>query len=183
MRNSKIGNHFNNKLQEHPYILCICEGAAEEGIINFLVESNVLKFSQDDLVDGQVTRIRKAREIEKTFLNRDYGEHGLTICRILDSRNENFKLKKQYAEQYETFNIYTRPEIEILHILLYGEYDDFKKSGDKPSIYFKKMRRFRNHQFKSEDYIKELYPDINLLIHTIKEYDRICGKKRRAESK
>lgn len=124
MRDSKIGNLFNNTLQVNPYILCICEGAAEEGIINLLVENNVLKFSQDDLVDGQVTRIRKAREIEKTFLNRDYGERGLTICRILDSRNESFNLKKQYAEQYEVFNIYTRPEIEILHILLYDKYAD-----------------------------------------------------------
>lgn len=117
MRDSKIGNYFNKRLDEKPYILCSCEGAAEHGIIELLVDSRMLKFNRDDLIDGQITRIRKARDIEKRFLNQDYEDRGLIICRILDSRSENFRLQKQYAAQYEVFNIYTRPEIEILHIL------------------------------------------------------------------
>lgn len=177
MRDSKIRKCFNDRLKEKPFILFSCEGAAEKAVIELLVSSGKVKFNQDDIVDGKITRVRKARDVENTFLNRDYEERGLIICRILDSRSENFNLKKQYAEQYDVFNIYTRPEIEILHIIANKKYAEFKKSGEKPSIFFKELKGFKNYHFKSEEYVREQYSDFELLINTIREYDRVCGQK------
>ena len=70
MRSDKVRNDLDAKLAENPFILCICEGSAEAAVIKMLLDRNMLKFTKEDLVDGDVTKIRKAREIEKEFLNR-----------------------------------------------------------------------------------------------------------------
>lgn len=42
------------------YILCICEGTAEEEVINMLLDNNKLIFTREDLIDCKVIRTRKA---------------------------------------------------------------------------------------------------------------------------
>lgn len=54
------------------YVICSCEGAAEETIINLLLKNNMLIFDTNNLVDGEITRIRKAKRIEEQFLKRSY---------------------------------------------------------------------------------------------------------------
>lgn len=41
------------------YVICICEGTAEEVIMETLLDNDCLMFNRRNLVDRDVTRIRK----------------------------------------------------------------------------------------------------------------------------
>lgn len=119
------------------YIICSCEGASEEAIMNILLDNNQLIFSRNSLVDNEVIRCRKASEIENKYLKRAYGKD-VCILRISDSKNEKFTLGKLYRDTIKLYTVLTRPEIEVL--LLIGEGEDDKyfrsyKSTQKPSEY------------------------------------------------
>ena len=55
------------------------------------------------------------------------------MIRILDSRREEFRLSKAYEQKIDVVNVITAPEIEMLIIHAEGAYDQFKRSGKKPS--------------------------------------------------
>lgn len=52
----------------HPIISC--EGTAEQVAVDILLEADALVFSEADVVD--VTRLRKASDIQDNYLNLDY---------------------------------------------------------------------------------------------------------------
>lgn len=88
------------QLSQGPYVLCICEGTAEEAIIDLLLDNDMLQFSRSQLINNhKVTRIRKVRDIENQFLNIDYSDRGLIILRILDSKRVfQGNLQGQYSQ-------------------------------------------------------------------------------------
>jgi hypothetical protein len=88
------------QLPQGPYVLCICEGTAEEAIIDLLLDNDMLQFSRSQLINNhKVTRIRKVRDIETQFLNIDYSDRGLIILRILDSKRVfQGNLQGQYSQ-------------------------------------------------------------------------------------
>lgn len=45
------------------YIACICEGTAEQGIINILLDNNKLIFDRKDLLEEDVLRSRSGQKI------------------------------------------------------------------------------------------------------------------------
>ena len=98
------------------YIACICEGAAEKVIMELLLDANMLTFTQDDLLDGELIRCRSAKNFEEQYLRKGFTEK-ITVLRILDSRREQFKLSKAYEHKIDVINIITAPEIEMLVIL------------------------------------------------------------------
>ena len=49
------------------------------------------------------------------------------MIRILDSRREEFRLSKAYAQKIDVVNVITAPEIEMLIIQAEGAYDQFKR--------------------------------------------------------
>ena len=59
------------------------------------------------------------------------------MIRILDSRREEFRLSKAYEQKIDVVNVITAPEIEMLIIHAEGAYDQFKRSGKKPSEFCK----------------------------------------------
>ena len=69
---------------------------------------------------------------EASYLRKNFKDK-ILIIRILDSRNENFKISKAYKHKINVINIITAPEIEMLIILNEGKYSEFKKSNKKPS--------------------------------------------------
>ena len=71
----------------HPLISC--EGTAEQVLIEVLSKSDALVFPSSDIVD--ITRIRKARDIQDEYLNYDY-DWPVCIVRVHDSRKERFNL-------------------------------------------------------------------------------------------
>ena len=155
------------------YIICSCEGTAEECIMNLLLDNNCLIFSRENLIDSKVTRIRPSKKIEEHFLMRAY-EKKIHIIRIIDSRNENFKFSKQYRNRPQVINenpinIYTHPEIEILIILAEGEHENFDRSQTRTLS----RRLFPKKNIKSREFILDYFSDNNKLLRAIKKYKEI----------
>ena len=98
----------------------------------------------------------------------------VTIYRILDSKNENFKIKnkikKDFKGKYEVVDIVTSPEIEMLVIISEGRFTDYLKvkSKIKPSEYCKQSLNLR--RVKEYHFIREYFSDVNHLITVIAEY-------------
>lgn len=160
------------------YVICICEGAAEEAIMNLLIDNDLLIFSRNNLVGKEITRKRKGSEIENLFLHRDYTKP-VNIIRILDSKAENFRLGKLYTERYPVYNIYTRPEIEMLLILAEGHYQKYlqkAKSNQKPSLYCK-TELFSKQHIKSQEFLQTYFHDFKQLLAAIQQYDQVASKK------
>lgn len=157
------------------YIACICEGAAEQTIMNLLLENHRLIFTYDDLLDGEILRCRKAKAFEEQHLRKGFTEK-ITVLRILDSRRENFTLSKAYAPKIKVVNVITAPEIEMLVIFKEGKYNEFKKSKKKPSDFCNDDLKFKS--VKSASFLKEYFSDVNSLVTAIVEYKRVSNIRR-----
>ncbi|PKH02540.1 hypothetical protein CXF72_11100 [Psychromonas sp. MB-3u-54] len=156
------------------YVACICEGSAEQAIMDLLLDFDKLNFNQDQLLEGEIIRTRGAKQFEKKYLRKGFTKK-ITVLRILDSRTENFKLSKVYVNKVSVIDIITAPEIEMLIIVSEGKYTDFKKSRKKPSDFCKMELKFRN--VKSYDFVKNYFNDINKLIESIFEYKKVSNIK------
>ena len=157
------------------YIACLCEGAAEQTIMELLLDAGRLQFTYDNLLEGEVLRCRKAKTFEERYLRKGFTE-GITILRILDSRSENFKLSKAYEHKVKVVNIITAPEIEMLVIFNEGKYTEFKKFRKKPSEFCVVDLGFRD--VKSTIFLKEYFSDIDSLVDAIIEYRRVSNVQR-----
>jgi len=149
-------------------IACICEGSAEEAIIEILLENNALIFKRCDLLDEKVIRTRSASKFEEQYLRKGFGDKKITVFRILDSRREDFNLSKAYKNKVEVINVITAPEIEMLIIHNEGKYEDFKKSRKKPSDYCKEDLKYPN--VKSYKFARDYFSNASILINAIKLY-------------
>lgn len=154
---------------KNSYVLCICEGTAEEVILNRLLDENCLIFNRNQVIDKAPTRIRQARKIESSFLNRDFAKD-VVILRIIDSRREKFNLGKLYRERFSVYDILATPEIEML--MVWGEnlYEEFKKSRKKPSDFMAAVHA--REEIKSRSYLERYYADVNYLLTAIENYAR-----------
>lgn len=158
------------------YVACICEGGAEYAIMNILLDADKLIFDRDSLLDGEIIRCRDAKTFESTYLRKGFNSK-ITVLRILDSRREKFKLSAAYAQKVNVINVITAPEIEMLIILCEGRYDEFKKSGKKPSDFCKIDLKMKN--VKSVNYVTDYFNDIEKLLFAIREYHRIANIPKR----
>lgn len=149
------------------YVACICEGSAEQAIMDLLLDEDRLIFNRDMLLDGEIIRCRDGKSFESKYLRKGFKEK-ITIVRILDSRRENFKLGKAYVGKIDVINVITAPEIEMLIILNENKYKDFKKSGEKPSIYCKTKLKYKN--VKSYKFVNDYFKNVASLIDCITEY-------------
>ena len=122
------------------------------------------------MLDEQVLRCRNASVFESRYLRKGFNEK-ITVYRILDSRRENFRLGKAYEHKVDVINVITAPEIEMLIILNENRYDDFKKSGMKPSEYC--MMVLKMHHVKSYDFVKQYFSDSSILIAAMKKYTEV----------
>ena len=145
------------------YIACICEGTAEQVIINILLDNNKLIFDRKDLLEEDVLRSRSGQKFEQQYLRKGFD----------DKRNENFKISRAYQHKIDVINIITAPEIEMLIICNENKYEDYKKSKKKPSSYCKEDLSYKN--VKSKTFITEYFEDVDSLINAIKEYKRVSN--------
>ena len=160
------------------YVICSCEGAAEKAIITLLLEHDCLIFTESNLLDNGLTRLRSAKKIEQEFLHQDFDKI-VHIIRIVDSKKEKFKLSKVYRDENSQvdehpIDIHTHPEIEILVIIASGKYNDFQqcKNRELPSGYCNRVIS-DGIDVKSEKFINKYFEDINCLLRAIKEYKRL----------
>lgn len=152
------------------YVACICEGSAEQAVMEMLIEEDRLIFTEDILLSGEIIRSRNAKKFEETYLRKGFKEK-ITVLRILDSRNEQFKLSKAYLNKEEVIDIITAPEIEMLIILNEEKYDEFKKSGMKPNEFCKVKLKY--HSVKTYKFVKDYFSDVDKLLSSIEEYKRV----------
>lgn len=94
----------------------------------------------------------------------------------MDSRRENFNLSKAYVGKIDVVNIITAPEIEMLVVFAEGQYNEYKKSGKKPSIFCKENLKYSN--VKSTQFIEDYFVDVEILIDAIRGYRRISNIQR-----
>lgn len=127
------------------YKACICEGAAENAIMDILLDEELLVFSREEMLEE-------------------------SVIRILDSRREKFKIGKAYEHKIDVINVITAPEIEMLIIFAENQYKEFKKSGKKPSDFCKENLRMSD--VKSYDYVFNYFSNSGILVEAIKEYHR-----------
>ena len=170
------GLNFGHLKEE--YVICICEGAAEQAIMELLLDHNSLVFAHDNLVGREITRKRQASKIQDAFLNLAY-QRRVNILRILDSPNDTFKLGPLYIDRFPVYNIYTRPEIEMLLIIAEGHNDKYRRKAKThymPSDYCAK-ELFPGKHFKSRDFIQSYFADINKLHNAIRLYHEQAGKR------
>ncbi len=154
------------------YKACICEGSAEQAIIDILVDHNLLIFTREEMLEECVIRCRNAKKFEERYLRKGFDDQ-ISVVRILDSRREDFRLSKAYKQKIDVINIITAPEIEMLIILAEDAYDQFKRSGKKPSEFCKANLRMRD--VKSYDFVKQYFSCPDTLVTSIKEYRRIAN--------
>lgn len=157
------------------YVACICEGSAERAIIKLLLDNDKLIFTWDNLLEGEILRCRGAKKFEEQHLRKGFTEK-ITVLRILDSRRENFKLSKAYAGKIDVVNIITAPEIEMLVIFAEGQYNEYKKSSKKPSIFCKENLKYSD--VKNTLFVEEYFSDMDVLIAAIREYKRVSNIQR-----
>jgi hypothetical protein len=153
------------------WIACICEGAAEEAIMDILLDNACLVFSRDDLLEGRILRCRSAKHFEERYLRMAY-EGRISVLRILDSRHEKFRLSKSYQHKVDVVNVVTAPEIEMLIVYTERAYEAFKKSGKKPSDFCK--TNLRMHQVKSYAFVSHYFSNPYILIQAIQDHHRLA---------
>lgn len=154
------------------YKACICEGAAESAIIDILVDNDLLIFTREEMLEESVIRCRTAKKFEERYLCKEF-DNQISVIRILDSRREDFRLSKAYANKVDVINIITAPEIEMLIIHNERAYERFKRSGKKPSEFCK--IDLRMHDVKSYDFVKNYFSAPQTLVNAIGEYRRTAN--------
>ena len=149
---------------------CICEGAAEAAIIDVLLDNDLLIFKREEMLDESVIRCRDGKTFENRYLRKGFNEL-ISVIRILDSRRENFKLSKAYESKVDVINVITAPEIEMLIIFNEDKYNEFKKSGKKPSIFCKENLKMSG--VKSYDFVRGYFENSEILVQAIKRYNQM----------
>ena len=76
------------------YKACICERAAENAIIDILLDHNLLIFTREEMLEEEVIRCRDGKHFEEKYLRKGFLDK-ISVIRILDSRRENFKLSER----------------------------------------------------------------------------------------
>ena len=136
-------------------------------VVDILLEADALVFSEADVVD--VTRLRKASDIQDNYLNLDY-DWPVCIVRVLDSRKERFKLGNLYAGRFPVVSYMTHPEIEVLAIIREGSWRRWHCGRMKPSDFCK--QELAMHEVKREGFL-ESYWDADSLTAAAREYKRL----------
>ena len=54
------------------YKAVLCEGSAEEVILNILLDNHLLIFEKEELIEEKVLRCRDARTFERRYLRKAY---------------------------------------------------------------------------------------------------------------
>lgn len=140
------------------YIAVIIEGGAEKSIVRVLLDNDLLKFKRTNMLEEDVIQDRSGKTFAREHLSYGFENNQISIIRIHDSHRENFILPKAYTRMIsKVTDIYTTPEIEILFVIYYDDFDKFKnqkpnKNGKKMSAhewcrYYYKMNNVKSPKF------------------------------------
>jgi len=65
-------------------VACICEGSAEQAIMELLLDANKLIFDSEQLLNEEIIRTRSAKKFEQRYLRKGF-DRKIIVLRILDS--------------------------------------------------------------------------------------------------
>ena len=54
------------------YKACICEGSAENAIMDILLDYNLLIFNREEMIEEEVIRCREAKKFEEKYLRKGF---------------------------------------------------------------------------------------------------------------
>lgn len=108
------------------YKACICEGSAENAIMDILLDANLLIFSREEMLEEAVIRCREGKKFEQKYLRKGFNDK-ISVIRILDSRREKFKISKAYEHKIDVINVITAPEILVNAISAYHKIAKIQK--------------------------------------------------------
>jgi len=91
-----MNSDINKKLLTS-HLIVSCEGTAEEVIVRKLLAAHSFVFPSENVIE--VTRKRKASDIQDAFLGFDY-DWPVAVLRVHDSPKESFTLGKLYRDRY-----------------------------------------------------------------------------------
>lgn len=156
----------NNKL-----VAFIAEGNTEQAIIDVLLDHDALIYTRENVLQEEVIRCRIGKKFAKQYLNKSFGSK-IHVYRILDSRVENFIVPKAYQPKIsEITNLTTRPEIEMLFILLHNDYKKYTNGRyKKPSIFVKENYSDLKKVKSYEDNFQFWNSHYDDLIRVLKQY-------------
>ena len=166
--------------------LIMCEGPNEREIINILLENDLLKFTEDDLLGltpYHARQIASSGQV-KTELNIYPGE--VAVYRIGDGLNEKLKIPAEYKDKIKSVEKYcTKPELEMLLIIAEELTSDYEKhkSKTKPKTYAKQnIRCGRKRYENSTAFYRDYFGDNpELLVDCIKKYKQLKGSHKNDE--
>lgn len=70
------------------YKACICEGAAEEAIIDILLDNHLLIFERSELIEEEVIRCRQGKKFEERYLRKGFTDK-VSVIRNLRKKQMN----------------------------------------------------------------------------------------------
>ena len=122
------------------YKACICEGSAENAIMDILLDNDLLIFTREEMLEEEVIRCRDGKRFEEKYLRKGFLEK-ISVIRILDSRRENFNksgkkpsdfckedLKMTSVKSYRFVKDYfSDPDILLAAIKKYHEISKIRK--------------------------------------------------------
>ena len=149
------------------YKACICEGSAENAVMDILLDNDLLIFTREEMLEEEVIRCRNGKSFEEKYLRKSFVDK-ISVIRVIDSRREKFKLSKGYEHKVDVINVITSPEIEMLIIFNEDKYKEFKKSGKKPSDFCKEDLKMAN--VKSYNFVTDYFSNPDILLTAIKKY-------------
>ena len=54
------------------YKACICEGSAENAIMDILLDHNLLIFSREEMLEEEIIRCREGKKFEEKYLRKGF---------------------------------------------------------------------------------------------------------------
>ena len=103
------------------YKACICEGSAEEAIIDILVDNDLLIFNREEMLEERVIRCRSAKRFEERYLRKGFDEHMINLS-VLEKTSEFCKtnLRMHDVKSYDFVKQYfSNPQLLVKAIKEY----------------------------------------------------------------
>jgi hypothetical protein len=162
-------------------LLIMCEGPNEKTVIDMLLASGCLIFSEEELIGltpFHARQIKNSGQV-KAELNMYPGK--VDVLRIGDKQSDKLDIPKDYRGKIASVTKYcTMPELEMLLIIAEGRFKDYEKvkSTMSPKEFAKANIKLgkRKYNNSSKFYVDYFSTNIQLLVQSIKEYQRIKGK-------
>ena len=162
-------------------LLIMCEGPNEKTVIDMLLANECLIFSEEELLGLTPFHARQIKNSGQVKAELNIYPGQVDILRIGDKQSDKLDIPKDYRDKIASVTKYcTMPELEMLLIIAEGMFKDYEKvkSAMSPKEFAKANIKLGKKKYdnSSKFYVDYFSTNIQLLIQSIKEYQRLKGK-------